>query len=575
MSYEKQNFVDNQILTADNLNHIEDGIENLEQNKVDKKYVDEAIENVQLDMSEDYVKKESLSTVATSGDYNDLTNKPELPFNVVYMSAREYTRKIINNEELNSDVTYINEQGNANEFVFDAVKDEYENKALIKSNNEYAAVDITIEEYLIDSSVQEIYFNLNNSNVCKKIVAQDTCIVDKIEVHNSVNVQRIHLLNQVNEEMMVRLAKSLIDRNGIAWGSIIIKDQELRKKVENEFIKKDWYFGSPKIYDSVESAKIQQYMYDSGIVDIWESAEYGEGARLGIADSGLRLDMAELDTTNFLGAVDLFLNNGETRLESISVGTSTVSNVIHGSAIYSLVAGKGVRYYGVAPKCSWYFIKIAGEDGYSSIEAMAQVPIVAIQNKLEFCTMSYSSSILSQQTMSFHDGDKLYYDILREYVEEYNGVFNTCVRNNYNYLQAYTLYASWKPACMTHAAYLSGGVYKRIDASTAYNTPFTAYSYLPVNVYGNTYKNFNGSSCATPIMTGIYMLVSNIFKKKHGRRPSKYELVELLKNRTVQCRNNSGTITEDPTLVGYGLINVMAFRDVSHINIQYVEREDA
>ena len=43
MSYEKQNFVDNQILTADNLNHIENGIEQLEQNKADKLvYSDEA-----------------------------------------------------------------------------------------------------------------------------------------------------------------------------------------------------------------------------------------------------------------------------------------------------------------------------------------------------------------------------------------------------------------------------------------------------------------------------------------------------------------------------------------------------
>lgn len=31
MSYEKQNFVDDQILTADHLNHIEDGIERLNQ----------------------------------------------------------------------------------------------------------------------------------------------------------------------------------------------------------------------------------------------------------------------------------------------------------------------------------------------------------------------------------------------------------------------------------------------------------------------------------------------------------------------------------------------------------------
>ena len=48
MSYEKQNFVDNQILTADNLNHIEDGIEKLEQNKADKTYVDEEIDKIEL-----------------------------------------------------------------------------------------------------------------------------------------------------------------------------------------------------------------------------------------------------------------------------------------------------------------------------------------------------------------------------------------------------------------------------------------------------------------------------------------------------------------------------------------------
>jgi hypothetical protein len=43
MSYEKQNFVDNQTLTADNLNHIENGIEQLDLNKSDKLvYSDEA-----------------------------------------------------------------------------------------------------------------------------------------------------------------------------------------------------------------------------------------------------------------------------------------------------------------------------------------------------------------------------------------------------------------------------------------------------------------------------------------------------------------------------------------------------
>ena len=493
--------------------------------------------------------------------------------NDIHISASEYSKKLVNGE-IENGLLYINEQGDVNKFIFDSIKDEYLNKALIKSNDVYSVVDITVEEYSIDPSVQEIYFNLDSSNVCKKIVAQDNCILNKIEIHNSVNVQRIHLLNQVNEDMMLNLADKLIDRNGMAWGSIIIKDQELRKKIEDKFIKKDWYFGSPKIYDSVESAKIQQYMFDSGIVDIWESAEYGEDARLGIIDSGLRLDLAELDTTNFLGAIDLVCNNGKTRLESVDVGTSTSAYALHGSNIYSIIAGKGAKYYGVAPKCSWYFMKIADEDGSASYDAILQPLIVAMQNKLEFCTMSFSPSIINSNDYPIYKRDKLYYDLLNEYVEDFNGVLNASVKNNYNDLQAYKMISSWKPANMTHAAYLSNGVYRRRDASTAYNAAFTSYERIQANRYANSYASFNGSSCATPVMTGIFILVSNIFKKKHGRRPNKYELIDLLKNRTEPCRDVNGVLSEDPTLVGYGLINVMAYRDVSHITIQCIERED-
>ena len=315
-------------------------------------------------------------------------------------------------------------------------------------------------------------------------------------------------------------------------------------------------------------------MFDSGIVDIWESAEYGEDARLGIIDSGLRLDLAELDTTNFLGAIDLVCNNGKTRLESVDVGTSTSAYALHGSNVYSIIAGKGAKYYGVAPKCSWYFMKIADEDGSASYDAILQPLIVAMQNKLEFCTMSFSPSIINSNDYPIYKRDKLYYDLLNEYVEDFNGVLNASVKNNYNDLQAYKMISSWKPANMTHAAYLSNGVYRRRDASTAYNAAFTSYERIQANRYANSYASFNGSSCATPVMTGIFILVSNIFKKKHGRRPNKYELIDLLKNRTEPCRDVNGVLSEDPTLVGYGLINVMAYRDVSHITIQCIERED-
>lgn len=558
-------------------NEINAEIQILNEMKADSSVVNELKTEIQ-DMDEEIFKTNAQLIVLDkykankdeifSGSYNDLTDKP-----FVHIPASEYSRMVINGE-VNNELLYINEHGNVNEFVFDTVKDEYENKAIIKSNNVYSVVDINVEEYSIDASVQEIYFNLNSNNVCKKIIAQDDCVLEKIEVHNSVNLQRIHLLNQVNEEMMLKLAENLIDRNDIAWGSIIIKDQELRKKVEDKFIRKDWFFGSPKIYDSTEKTKIQQYMYDSGIVDIWESGEYGEDATVGIIDSGLRLDAVELDYDNCIGATNLSSINGKLGLESVSIGNSTVSTELHGTCVATILAGKGVKYYGVCPKCKWHFIKIADEDGYGRLDAMTQAPIVAMQHKLEFCTMSYSSSIIGSDDYPAYSSDKLYYDLLREYVEDFNGVFNTSVKNQYGQLQAYKWNSTWKPANATHAARLVSGVYRRIDTSTSYNTPFTSYTYIHANAYNNAYSYFNGASCATPVLTGIFMLVSNIYRKKYGRRPNKYELVEWLKNRTVPCRNYSGVLSEEPTLVGYGLINVMAFRDVSHIVIPCIERED-
>lgn len=134
MSYEKQNFVDNQILTADNLNHIENGIENLEQNKADKTEIP-SIEGL---ASETYVRQqvagiidsapETLNTLnelaqalgddpnfATtianqigqkaekselfSKDYNDLSNKPTIP-SIEGLASEAYVNNKLANLQL-------------------------------------------------------------------------------------------------------------------------------------------------------------------------------------------------------------------------------------------------------------------------------------------------------------------------------------------------------------------------------------------------------------------------------------------------------------------------------------------
>lgn len=73
MSYEKQDFKDGQTLNAEHLNHIEDGIDQLFNSKIDKQ------EGYSLVSDNEKTKWNEKSDF--SGDYNDLLNKPTIPTN--------------------------------------------------------------------------------------------------------------------------------------------------------------------------------------------------------------------------------------------------------------------------------------------------------------------------------------------------------------------------------------------------------------------------------------------------------------------------------------------------------------
>ena len=136
---------------------------------------------------------------------------------------------------------------------------------------------------------------INNATTLNKLIAYGNNLVE-LRVNGSENLQYIHIHNNPicsDKNALILLANDLVDRNGKAFGSIIIGDttdsanntaiQTLRREIEIYFIGKDWYFGSTLLYTDTN---LKYWIKKSGVVDIWESAEYGEGSTVSVADVG-------------------------------------------------------------------------------------------------------------------------------------------------------------------------------------------------------------------------------------------------------------------------------------------------
>lgn len=404
-------------------------------------------------------------------------------------------------------------------------------------------------EVLILTDLNLKCIKLRNITTLKKFVCNNNKL-ESLELNNNPSLQYIHILNNPicnNSLELKKLASNLDNREGKSWGSIIVSNQSIRKEVEPFFIKKDWYFGSPFLYNPVEFAKCQWHLQYSGVLDIWESAEYGEGRTIAVLDTGFVSTVTELNQTNFLGGYNC---SGQNADQPNFIGPSNVAGT-HGTRIATLILGQGLNFYGYVPKAKYYLLKAMNIDGSSTQDIINLTSPLLKKLDVDACNVSLGAdSYIS-------DYDKRFFRYLAE--DGHNGVKGSAYilsSGNANKLFEPPIEPVGMSCCIG-----VGGVQKN-------NTRYTGNSFNGLDFVGYTsssatdslycqsnasdYSYMTGTSGACAVVTGLYTLGYTLFIKKYGFRPNIYEMIEFLKHRTVD-------MNFDVKQQGYGRINFMAY----------------
>lgn len=131
-----------------------------------------------------------------------------------------------------------------------------------------------------------------------------------------------------------------------------------RKRLEKEYaLKKNWVFGSAIIYDEEASKDFPFHMRETGVADVWETAEKGLGMRFCSIDrfNGHINNWYDLNICKHWGPADFSQTDeylrGITEIEPVSVELyKTMAQGNHGDTILSLLVGRGEGFpYGICP----------------------------------------------------------------------------------------------------------------------------------------------------------------------------------------------------------------------------------
>ena len=250
---------------------------------------------------------------------------------------------------------------------------------------------------------------INNATTLNKLIAYGNNLVE-LRVNGSENLQYIHIHNNPicsDKNALILLANDLVDRNGKAFGSIIIGDttddanntaiQTLRREIEIYFIGKDWYFGSTLLYTD---SSLRYYIKNSGVVDIWESAEYGEGTTVAIADIGFSKLNCVDSTTRWKyplnAASQAGTDNNPLPLPTNTLGYLNTATLNHGNLAQTCVGGSltSTTGKGIAPKCSIIPIKLGdAKAGYFYSNELVKMMTHVLNHQDEIDTLVMSTSV--------------------------------------------------------------------------------------------------------------------------------------------------------------------------------------
>lgn len=396
-----------------------------------------------------------------------------------------------------------------------------------------------------DMNISEL--NLSALTNIEKLICYNNNILT-LDFSNNSNIKYIHCFNNPlisDDTALLNMINTLPDRNNKAYGSIIIDNRAQMLKVEPTSIQKDWLFGSAIMYNPTEWAKCGYHFKQTGVADIWESGDMGEGVTISVIDCGFDLRCQEYDTNSIKGIYN-FSNQGSYNEVPLPLSGTTT----HGNSTSNLIIAKGVKMYGIAPKAQLLLLKASDSTSICYTNWVSSAINYALQKNVDLITMSLSFPAPNSTLEST--------------------VKNYCLGNSKRNTPGYPLVCSAGNTGDNNAATNDlryPGAYKYPIAVGAINSSnsMTSWSssYLGVDVvsYGaailtqtnyNSYASINGTSFSTPITAGILALLINIFKKKNGRKPTSSELYSELIKRTI-------ALNVDYKLSGVGRIMLTAF----------------
>lgn len=444
----------------------------------------------------------------------------------------------------------------------------------IKNAAEITEIDI--------SSNQIESVNIEQCVKLKKFVAHNNDI-ETLNFTNCDTLQFVHIQNNpicTDKTKMTDMINTLTDRNNRSFGSVVMYDfvpprlfddmtedqksiRQLRKELEKTSIQKDWYFGSAITYDEVEKNKVPAHSLISNVVDIWESAEYGEGLIFSsIFEIYVPDTTIEWDKSVFLEKFDLDYSNNDI-ITSKQTDDTVSYDTGHGTSSMSMLLAKGNKMYGIIPKAKCIPI-MRGNDNTGNINGSLSKKILNKLNgfeRLDFivqtATLPQSFDIVKDEVLQLLKNKKVLW--FESSGNHDDGDLSTTDKNNH------TPYAELVSAT-DHEGEILYNPFDKENALPSFsneNIKFSHCFYNKALVESGNVLNF-GTSYSAPITAGVYGLLKILYTKKYGDFITYEELQKKAYNHAKPLYNKAAYNT------GYGVINAMYYSDKTN-NIKGIE----
>lgn len=429
-----------------------------------------------------------------------------------------------------------------------------------------------------DSLLPVIGCVINNNSTLNKLNLNYS-MLETLTINNCTELRYLYLFEtpiSQNKEELGKIGDMVCDRNGSNFGSIIVGSTDndvnenikiLTKKVEKIYIDKDWYFGSSLMFTDYN--RIPKQIKNTGVLDIWESADYGEGTVIACMDLGFtpNLGDGEISIDRWVNPLNTTKQTG-TDDDPVPCPTGaglSVSDKNHGnisqSIIFSYPVSTSSNMFGIAPKSKCMPIKLFGDlanEGETNNFVRAFKHIIDNSENITTVCIPLSCILYNPK----YDRETKEFIEIIDKLKNSTEISILSASGNYGndtYCPYESPYTAIKDLGFTVGGVLDdGSIYTNSSKTlrTEVLAPSESLTYRLSN--GNT-KTGNGTTYATCVMNGCMALIEVLLTKKLGRKPTRLEKYNFAISRTK-------TISGDRDLVGNGIFNFMEYNSNSKLS---------